>query len=149
MFHSSSPKFINMKLMKTKRVMMLAALCMISTFTRPAQSNVKTKGHLVSATKYHPVRSQCSGNPLVTADGSKISLTALKSGKLRWIAVSRDLLKNYSFGDTVRIISDDKRVSGRWVIHDTMSPRHKMKIDFLVHPQSSHSIPQKVTMLPV
>ena len=97
MFHSSSPKFINMKLMKTKRVMMLAALCMISTFTRPAQSNVKTKGHLVSATKYHPVRSQCSGNPLVTADGSKISLTALKSGKLRWIAVSRDLLKNYSF----------------------------------------------------
>lgn len=134
--------------MKTKKVMMMAVLSLFSVITKPASSNVETDGHRVSATKYHPVRSQCSGNPLITADGSRINLSKLKSGELRWIAVSRDLLKHYDYGDTVLVVSENKNISGKWIIHDTMNSRFKRKIDFLVHPSSSHVIPRNVTIFP-
>ena len=65
--------------MKTKQVMMMAVLSLFSVITRPAPSKVKPSGHKVTATKYHPVKSQCSGNPLITADGSKINLGKLKN----------------------------------------------------------------------
>lgn len=147
MFHSSA-LIKNKKLMKTKKVMMMAVLSLFSVIMKPAPSKVKASGHRVSATKYHPVRSQCSGNPLITADGSKINLSKLKAGKLRWIAVSRDLLRHYDYGDTVLVVSENKNISGRWVIHDTMNSRFKQKIDFLMHPGSSIVIPRNVTILP-
>lgn len=147
MFHSSALTN-NKKLMKTKKVMMMAVLSLFSVITKPAP-NVKTDGHKVSATKYHPVKSQCSGNPLVTADGSKINLSKLKAGKLRWVAVSRDLLRRHEYGDTILVISENKHISGKWVIHDTMNSRFRQKIDFLMHPGSSHVIPRKVTIIPV
>lgn len=134
--------------MKTKRVVIFIVLLLI--FSSSQCSNViDTVGHHVKATMYHPVKSQCSGNPLMTADGSKINLNALRSGKIRWIAVSRDLLKHYSFGDTVYVYADNEMLSGLWVIHDTMGPRHKMTIDFLMHPKSTHIIPKKVKIKPV
>ena len=67
--------------------------------------------HVVTATYYNPVESQCSSNPLITADGSKINLKKLKEGKLRWIAISRDLRENYKYGDIVIIESDDYRLN--------------------------------------
>ena len=129
--------------MKTKRVMMLAASVIMSV---TAKSNLV--GHLVTATKYHPVKNQCYGNPLITADGSKINLSELKSGKIRWIAVSRDLLKYYNYGDTVIVMTDNKKISGRWIIHDTMSSRYKRRIDFLLHPSHTHNIPRQVKIYP-
>lgn len=147
MFHSSA-LIKNKKLMKTKKVMMMAVLSLFSVITRPAPNNVKTSGHKVSATKYHPVKNQCSGNPLITADGSKINLSKLKAGKLRWIAVSRDLLRHYDYGDTVLVVSENKNISGKWIIHDTMNSRFRQKIDFLMHPSSSHIIPRNVTIFP-
>lgn len=108
--------------------------------------NLKTHGHIVSTTLYHPTKKQCSGNPLITADGSKINMKKLQRGEIRWIAVSRDLLKHYSFGDTIVVVSDNKKFSGKWVIHDTMNSRFKRKIDFLMHPNSEKSTPKKVTI---
>lgn len=134
--------------MRTKRVMMLAVIIIMSIIT--AKSNlIEEIGHLVTATKYHPVKTQCHGNPLITADGSRINMKDLKSGKIRWIAVSRDLLKYYNYGDTVIVITDNKKFSGKWVIHDTMNPRSRKSIDFLLHPSHNHVIPRRVKIIPV
>lgn len=100
--------------------------------------------HVVTATYYNPVESQCSSNPLITADGSKINLKKLKEGKLRWIAISRDLRENYKYGDIVIIESDDYRLNGEWIVRDTMNSRFKMRIDFLTHDKEFMKEPKKV-----
>ena len=46
----------------------------------------------VKLTCYQPVKSQCNNQPLITADGSKINLHHLKNNKIKWCAISRDLL---------------------------------------------------------
>lgn len=46
----------------------------------------------VTLTYYQPVKAQCNSEPLVTADGSKINLRHLKQGRIKWCAISRDLL---------------------------------------------------------
>ncbi len=147
MFHSSAQlTLIIKKRMKTKKVMMMVMISLFSIITKSTPCTEKTKGHTVTATMYHPVKGQCYGNPLITADGSKINLGDLKSGKTRWIAISRDLLKHYKYGDTVMVISENSQVSGKWVIHDTMSSRYSLRIDFLCHPSSSYVIPRSVTI---
>ena len=49
--------------------------------------------------------------------------------KLRWVAVSRDLLSRwggkFNYGDTIVIEHKKKAIAGRWVIHDTMNKRFK------------------------
>ena len=134
----------------TKRLLMMVILGLTPILTHSVKSNIgKEKGHLVTATKYHPVKEQCYGNPLITADGSRINVKDLKEGKLRWIAISRDLLEHYSYGDTVIVVSEFEEISGKWVIHDTMGPKSRRRIDFLLHPESSHRIPKKVRIIPV
>ena len=86
----------------------------------------------VLLTWYNPVSSQCDADPLITADMSKINLEKLKNREIKWIAVSRDLLKNYSMGDTVIIESKNSKINGEWVIHDKMNKRFTKRIDLLV-----------------
>jgi hypothetical protein len=105
----------------------------------------------VTATVYEAVPSQTDDTPLHTADGSFIDVNSIP--KLRWCAVSRNLLKRwggpYDYGDTiyVRIPNIDpvwgndlahKKfgdvINGYWVIHDTMNKRYKNYIDFLSTP---------------
>ena len=86
----------------------------------------------VLLTWYNPVSSQCDADPLITADMSKINLEKLKNREIKWIAVSRDLLKNYNMGDTVIIESKNPRINGEWVIHDKMNKRFTKRIDLLV-----------------
>ena len=84
-------------------------------------------------TVYNAVPSQCSGDHLITADGSKIDIHKLENGKLKWCAVSRDILKNgYKYGDRVEILSSDPLISGIYEIHDTTSPRFTRRIDILM-----------------
>lgn len=85
----------------------------------------------VKATYYNPTRKQCGSTPLITADGSKINMAKLKRGELRWVAVSRDLRSRFKYGDTIWIDSDDMRLRGKWVVRDTMNPKHKNRIDIL------------------
>jgi len=87
----------------------------------------------VSGTFYNPVVEQCNSDPLVTADCSRIDLNNFPDN---WIAVSRDLLKSgdFKYGDLVVIEHDDESICGVYEIHDTMSSRFNMKIDFLVPP---------------
>ncbi len=100
-------------------------------------SPTKEKEIHVTATRYNPVAKECGKDPLVTADGSKINLKALKKKKIRWIAVSRDLLKVYKYGEMVKISGADE-LDGIYTIHDTMHKRWRKKVDILTH--SSHKI---------
>lgn len=90
----------------------------------------------ITGTYYNPVAAQCDGSPLVTADGSKIDVEKLEQCKIRWVALSRDLLKRwggpFEHGDTIDVYHSNAAVSGKWVVHDVMNKRAKKKIDFLV-----------------
>lgn len=89
----------------------------------------------VSGTVYNPVADQCDGSPLYTADGSYIDTALLKAGKLRWLAVSQDLLQRnggpYNLGDTIFVYHPDDKIRGEWIIRDCMNPRVKRYLDFL------------------
>lgn len=103
-------------------------------------------GMHVLATYYNPVKAQCDGDPLTTADGSKINLKLLKQNKIKWIAVSRDLLENFSMGDTVRIEVDHHKLAGNFVIHDVMNKRFTKRIDYLTHDRKFFDNPTKVKL---
>ncbi len=83
--------------------------------------------HKVTATVYHAVSRQTDSTPLITADGSKINPIKPQ----RWCAISKDLEKYFSMGDTI-VISGTKNMDGIWIIHDRMHYRWKNKIDLLV-----------------
>lgn len=86
----------------------------------------------VTATVYNPVESQCDSDPLVTADNSKIDFEKLNQGKLKWIAVSRDLRKQFKYGSKVRIrCKSDPSIDGIYEVRDTMNERYKFCIDIL------------------
>lgn len=85
----------------------------------------------VTVTRYNPEPSQCYGDPLVTADNSRIDLEKLEAGNLKWVAVSRDLRKYYPYGSKIVILSDDPDIRGIWEVHDTMHEKWKARIDLL------------------
>lgn len=99
----------------------------------------------ITGTYYHAVAAQCDATPLITADNSKIDLVKLKDKKIRWVALSRDLLARwggpFNYGDTIRVSQGSEKVNGLWVVHDSMNSRFKNRIDFLVH--QSHKFPGK------
>jgi len=95
--------------------------------TKLAENNT----YIVTGTVYNPVVGQCDNDPLTTADGSKINKDKLKNGEIKWIAVSRDLLDVFSYGDKVAISGISEIMDGIYEIHDTMHPRFTKYIDFL------------------
>lgn len=94
----------------------------------------------VTLTCYQPVVSQCNSEPLVTADGSKINLHHLKHNKIKWCAISRDLLWLFPKGKPKRIWIEGY---GVYEVKDVMNKRHKHRVDILIHPKNSKRI--KVT----
>ena len=104
--------------------------------TAEVAKEVEIEKEFVTVTVYNPVPGQCDDSPLITADNSKIDLDKLKKGKLKWVAVSRDLLKEgkVKYGDKIRLTCDkDPAMNGIFVVHDTMHPRWKKRIDVLAH----------------
>lgn len=102
---------------------------------------------MIRATYYNPVSGQGHGNPLITADGSKIDIKKLKNRRLRWVALSRDLFKmGFNMGDTIEIESSVPFYSGLWVIKDKMGKNMKKKIDFLVYSKPKQHPPKFVTI---
>lgn len=81
----------------------------------------------VGAVYYHPKHQS------VTASGHPVNHNL----RVRWIAASRDLLKNRTlkYGDTIEVISEEcPALNGDWVVRDKMGPRHRKMIDFLLLP---------------
>lgn len=105
---------------------------MLLIVTTLASAN-PTQTNEVTITCYNAVTEQCEGNPLMTASGRKIDLNKLNRGELRYVALSRDLLKQYKYGDVVEVfISDGHPYNGQWIVADTMHKRWENKIDLLV-----------------
>jgi 3D (Asp-Asp-Asp) domain-containing protein len=102
------------------------------TIKLAAHKRKKHRGR-VTVTQYNPVVSQCDEDPLVTADNSKIDLDKLRRGKIRWVAVSRDLLDKYNYGNTIEltVVKGNRRINGRYIVHDTMNPRFTNRVDIL------------------
>lgn len=105
-------------------------------FNKKSSSKNKIK---VIATVYNPTKGQCDNSPLITADNSEINLKKLKNRKIKWIAVSRDLLERglLSYGDKVRIKSNDPKINGTYEVHDTMHKRWRNRVDLLMHEENS------------
>ena len=121
--------------MKKTALIIIAIVC-IHTNTNLDKCNidylrhdkVKVMVYSVVATMYFPVASQCDDSPLITANGSKIN--PLRASEQRMIAVSRDLLKHFKYGDRIRI-SNAGRKNGIYTITDCMNKRFHSRIDFL------------------
>lgn len=98
--------------------------------------NAQTITH-VTLTCYQPIKSQCDSKPLVTADGSKINLTHLKQNKIKWCAVSRDLLYLFKKDKPRKVYIEG---FGVYEVKDVMNKRHDHRIDILIHPKDSKRI---------
>jgi hypothetical protein len=95
---------------------------------------------LETLTVYNPIENQCDSSPLITASNAHIDLNKLKLSKIRWMALSRNLLKKwdgeFNYGDTVMLKSGDPDIDGLWVINDNMNKRFKDRGDLLFHHES-------------
>ena len=91
----------------------------------------------VTLTYYQPVKEQCNEQPLITSDGSKISLNLLKRGRIKWCAISRDLLWMFPKGKPKRVYIEG---FGVYEVRDVMNKRYNHCIDILIHPKDSRRI---------
>ena len=127
--------------------LLLAALIMtpvIGSFTKemghyivykPVIVKEETSFILETLTIYNPTTSQCDRTPLVTASNAKIDTDKLYKQELRWIALSRNLLKRWNgafcYGDTVLVSAGDEAIDGLWIIQDNLNKRYKDRGDLL------------------
>jgi 3D (Asp-Asp-Asp) domain-containing protein len=94
----------------------------------------------VTLTCYQPVKEQCNSEPLVTSDGSRINLKHLESGKVKWCAISRDLLWLFPKNRSKKVWIEGY---GEFEVRDVMHKRHNHRIDILIHPKNSKRIMKK------
>lgn len=94
----------------------------------------------VKLTYYHPTVNECGNSPLITADGSRIDLKKLKDGKIRWCAISRDLLPLFPPGKPKRIWIEGY---GVYEVHDVTGKRIRRTVDILLHPTDKQVIYHK------
>lgn len=119
----------------------LLLMPLIATSTKVAHIDRKIyikddkKVVLEALTVYNPSKAQCDKTPFVTASNSRINSEDLRNQNIRWMALSRDLLKrwkgNFHYGDTVLVTSGDPEIDGLWIIQDTMNKRYKKRGDLL------------------
>ncbi len=126
--------------MKKRQKIIVLGIALITSISggRGAAGTMKLKAptvkkkKTVTATVYNPVEGQTDDSPLATADGSKIDLKKLKKKRIKWIAVSRDLLKDYEYGAKVKITCTSyPSINGTYEVHDTMNKRFSNRIDIL------------------
>jgi len=95
----------------------------------------KKIAELETLTIYNPVKKQCDSSPFLTSCNAKIDPAKLYHQEIRWIALSRDLLKRwngeFNYGDTVSLTSGDPEIDGLWIIRDTLNKRYKNRGDLL------------------
>jgi hypothetical protein len=109
------------------------------------------ESHSVTATLYYAVRSQTDKDPHITADGTRLNTKA--AGKYRFIAVSRNLLKDHggflSYGDYIIVQGVNGKYDGIWQVKDTMNRRFRDRIDFLTNPNTKLLYAENVSIYKV
>ena len=120
---------------KVNRVGTLAHIDKLTFTNRKFFIQHETRTVLDALTVYNPTVRQCDRSPLVTASNSKINRTKLRKQEIRWMALSRNLLKRWKgkfhYGDTVVVKSGDPAIDGFWIIKDSMNKRYKNYGDLL------------------
>jgi hypothetical protein len=129
--------------MNKVRIVMLALqfFCSNSTAISPTPLTMKPLARAPQSltldvlTVYNPVAGQCDASPLLTASNQRINEKELRSGSIRWMALSRNLLKRWGgkihYGDTIRVSAGDSAIDGLWVVQDTMHRRFQNRGDLL------------------
>ncbi|QKG54218.1 hypothetical protein [Hymenobacter sp. BRD67] len=91
--------------------------------------------YTVTATAYQAEVGQTDDEPFITADNSRIK--PRYSSKMRWMALSHDLLARwggqFQYGDKVQVKGISPELDGIYTIHDTMNRRHRHCMDILTH----------------
>ena len=105
-------------------------------FTNNIPITAETITH-VTLTYYQPVKAQCNSEPLVTSDGSKINLHHLKHNRIKWCAISRDLLWLFPKNKPKRVYIEG---FGIYEVKDVMNKRHNHCIDILIHPKDTRRV---------
>lgn len=117
----------------------LVIVFILVLITSVSYANEKKFVTHVTLTTYNAVASQCDSTPLITADGTKIDLKKLKKGKIKYCAVSRDLLWCIPLGSVVHIEGH-----GYYEVRDTMNERFDHYIDILQHTSQKNFKKSKV-----
>ena len=117
----------------------LVIVFILALITSVSYANEKKFVTHVTLTTYNAVASQCDSAPLITADGTKIDLKKLKNGKLKYAAVSRDLLWCIPLGSIIHIDGH-----GYYEVRDTMNERFNHYIDILQHSSKKNFKKNKV-----
>ena len=130
--------------MKRLLLILLFSLVMIlipiiGSYTRGMSNTIyiplETSFILETLTVYNPTTFQCDDTPLITASNCKIDTAKLFKQQLRWMALSRNLLRRWNgqfdYGDTVRVTSGDPQIDGFWVIQDNLNKRYTNRGDLL------------------
>ena len=117
----------------------LVVVFILALITSVSYANEKKFVTHVTLTTYNAVASQCDNTPLITADGTKIDLKKLKKGKIKYCAVSRDLLWCIPLGSVVHIEGH-----GYYEVRDTMNERFDHYIDILQHTSQKNFKKNKV-----
>lgn len=123
--------------------MMFLSFFSLKSFTK------ENKGIIthVTITCYQPVKEQCDNNPLITADGSKINLSKLKRGDIKWCAISRDLLWLFPKDKPKHVYIEGH---GLYEVRDVMNKRFNHRLDILIHPEDNNIFKKenvKITIL--
>lgn len=98
----------------------------------------------VSLTTYNATKAQCDSNPNETANGTIIDHKKLKQGKLKYCAISRDLLWCIPMGSVIEIEGH-----GRYEVVDTMNARFNHYIDILQHHTEKNFKKEKIKVVVV
>ena len=96
----------------------------------------------VTLTTYNATKAQCGNNPNKTANGTIIDHKKLKQGKLKYCAISRDLLWCIPMGSIIDIDGH-----GRYEVVDKMNARFKLYVDILQHHTEKNFKKEKIKIV--
>ena len=111
----------------------------VGLFLCGATTNAQDFVTHVTLTTYNPCKSQCDDTPTITANNTKINLKKLKQGKLKYCAVSQELVFCFPFGIII-----DIDAHGRYEVVDTMNKRFNHYVDIIQDKSKSNFKKEKI-----
>ena len=124
---------------------MLKRILVLNLFLSSLVASIYAYGKFithVTLTTYNATKAQCGNNPNKTANGTIIDHKKLKQGKLKYCAISRDLLWCIPMGSIIDIDGH-----GRYEVVDTMNARFKHYVDILQHHTEKNFKKEKIKIV--